>query len=709
MKFELRQRPRRARRSFRVGAGWGILAGVWLGWFPAANPLDAACFTNAIRQGKDPAVIFKDGLFHLVQSDGCNIRLRRTSTLGGLATASNPIIFSPGCSELWAPEIHWISNRWYLYYTLNTNLTTGGIDRRGFVAESLGTVATGPYTNRGILFPDWWNIDGSVFTWNNQLYYLFSGEPVRGAQNIYIAPMSNPYTLSGPPVLISAPTQSWERVGNPDVNEGPWGFQREGRLFVVYSASGCWTDDYTLGLLTMTGTNPLAAASWTKTGPVFTQKPGAYGPGHNSLVQDAAGQWWNAYHANTNSGQGCGEFRRIRAQRLFWKSDGTPDFGSAVPDGSVLTDSPDFLVAHYPLLETNGFAATSTVCGHAGIVAGPVVWANPGLRFDGTNTHVDCGPAYGNDVQHQLTLAAWIRADRFQDWAGIITKGTNVSPYALQLWGDGSLRFTANWGSPAGGVGSGSWNSAAKLTAGQWHHVMVTYDGERVRFYRDGVLDTNQPQVALRLGVAFEPLVLGADFPGGDEFFAGTMRSARVYGRALTASELLAVENFPPTLAPFANVQAVAGQPLEIPSVASDPNIPAQTLSFSLASGPGGAAVNSANGVFTWRPALEQSPSTNAVTVVVKDNGVPSLSATQSFTIHVRRPVTPVLSQPTLSSDSVEFDVTGDSGVDYAVLTSTNLFDWTLLYTTNPPVTPFRIAVPVSPHAPAGYYRVEHR
>jgi GH43 family beta-xylosidase len=75
----------------------------------------AACVTEPMMQGQDPEVEFKDGIFNLVQSDGCNIHLRRATTLSGLVTAANPIIFAAGCSNVWAPEIHWLSNSWYLY------------------------------------------------------------------------------------------------------------------------------------------------------------------------------------------------------------------------------------------------------------------------------------------------------------------------------------------------------------------------------------------------------------------------------------------------------------------------------------------------------------------------------------------------------------------------------------------------------------------
>jgi len=667
-------------------------------------PVLSACLTDPMMQGQDPTVVFKDGLYNLVQSDGCNLRLRRSPTLGGLATAANPVIYSPGCSEVWAPEIHWLGNRWYVYYTLNTNPGTGGLDRRGFVAESQGASPYGPYTNRGILFNDYWNIDGNVFTWSNQLYYVFSGEPIPGQQKIFVAPMSNPYTLSGPPVLLSTPTQPWETIGTPDVNEGPWGFERDGRLFIVYSASGCWTDDYTLGLLTLTGQDPLNAGSWTKSGPVFTQKPGAHGPGHNSLVQDSAGQWWNIYHANNNPGEGCGGLRQIRAQRIFWNTAGLPDFGSPVPVGSVINEDADFLVARFPLAETVGTTAISTVCGRTGTVMGAGTWANPGLIFNGVNTFVDCGSALGNDVQHALTLAAWVRPNAFGDWAGILAKGITVSPYAMQTWGDGSLRFTANWGLPPGSAGEGSWNSTAKLAQGTWQHVAVTYDGEWVRFFINGVPDANQPQYSMRFGVVNESLVIGADLPGGDEYFNGTIRDARVYGRALSQAEIQAMVNRPPVLTPVPPVSMVAGQTLVLTNTASDPDLPPQTLTFDLLAAPPGSSIAADSGVLTWPSTLADAGSTNPVTVRVTDNGTPNLSATQSFTVTARLPLQPVLGDVEIDGASLGFYVSGDPGVDYGVWNSSNLLDWSVSFITNPAVTPFRLSVPADPSIPREYF-----
>jgi GH43 family beta-xylosidase len=669
----------------------------------------AATFTVPLMQGQDPEVEMRNGTFNLVQSDGCNIHLRQSATMGGLVSASDQIVLSPGCSNVWAPEIHWFTNKWYLYYSLGN---PDHPNHRVYVAQSQGTLATGPYTILGVLYDGYWNIDGSVFAaTNGQLYFIFSGSPSGSQQNIYIAPMSNPYTLSGTPVLISSPTLSWETIGTPpSVNEGPFGFTHNGRMFIDYSASGCWTDNYCLGLLTLTGTNLLDPAAWTKSGPVFSQQTGAYGPGHNGVFTDTNGQWWNIYHANNLTGQGCGGFRQLRIQRLAWDTNNSPVFGAPVPVGSWISDDTNFLAAQFPLTETNGTSATNLIFGTHGTLVGSPVWTKPGLKLNGVSDYVDCGTNIGNDVQTALTLAAWIRADAFVDWAGIIAKGTNTEPYAMQIWHDGSLRFSANWGAPGGAVGSGLWNSNFKMATNTWYHVAITYDGVTVRFYLNGAVDSSSPTATLRFGVVNEPLTLGADLPGGDEYFPGTIRDARVYGRALSGAEILALVNRPPSFSgPLINYTRMAGVTLTAANPATDPDFPAQTLTWSLLAPPVGAAINPTNGIFSWRPAIAQSPSTNFIAVKVLDNGTPAMSATQNFTVTVLHPQNPALSSAAVSNGLFSLLINGDIGPDYVVETCTNLADgsaWFPVTTNSSPSLPFSWTDPVTALLLQRFYRV---
>jgi len=93
----------------------------------------------------------------------------------------------------------------------------------------------------------------------------------------------------------------------------------------------------------------------------------------------------------------------------------------------------------------------------------------------------------------------------------------------------------------------------------------------------------------------------------------------------------------PPLLAPIANYKISEGTLLLITNTAVDNNLPPKPLVFSLGAGaPTNAIIDPATGLFQWRPTATQAPSTNLISVVVTDNGVPPLSATQQFTVVVR-------------------------------------------------------------------------
>ena len=174
-----------------------------------------------------------------------------------------------------------------------------------------------------------------------------------GVQSIYIARLKNPWTIEGSRTRISTPDHPWEKVGDldprdqiipmphVDVNEGPEVLEHDGRIFLTYSASGCWTNYYELGLLSARAdADLLDARSWTKSDqPVFRQDPAAhaYGTGHNGFFTSPDGKEnWIIYHANPEINQGCGDLRSPRAQPFTWRPDGTPDFGKPVPLGQPI-------------------------------------------------------------------------------------------------------------------------------------------------------------------------------------------------------------------------------------------------------------------------------------------------------------------------------------------------------------------------------------
>jgi hypothetical protein len=147
--------------------------------------------------------------------------------------------------------------------------------------------------------------------------------------------------------------------------------------------------------------------------------------------------------------------------------------------------------------------------------------------------------------------------------------------------------------------------------------------------------------------------------------------------------------NTPPTLAPIANQTVNVGQTVAFTASAADTDQPPQTLTFSLLSGPTNASVNAGSGAFSFRPLVTQANSTNNFTVQVSDNGTPPLSATQSFTVTVNPLTQPQFSSAGWTSGQFVLQVSGQSGPDYEIQVSTNLTQWSAVFTTNSPAMPF--------------------
>ncbi|MGA9778623.1 MAG: carbohydrate binding domain-containing protein [Verrucomicrobiia bacterium] len=163
-----------------------------------------------------------------------------------------------------------------------------------------------------------------------------------------------------------------------------------------------------------------------------------------------------------------------------------------------------------------------------------------------------------------------------------------------------------------------------------------------------------------------------------------------------------------PTLAPVASQTINVGQTLLVTNAATDPNVPPNTLTFSLLSNPAGATLTSLNAtyaLFTWRAPVSQANTTNVVTVEVTDNGT-SLSATNSFNVVVNAVTNPVIGSVNLSPGQVSLTVNGPQGPDYTLWTSTNLTDWQTLFTTNSPPIPFTV-VDTNSTDPARFYKFQ--
>ena len=328
-------------------------------FFLASSPIwsQSETFTNPILpSGADPYSTYHDGYYYYTNTVGDRIILWKTKSLANLSEAQKKTIWSPPegtmySEEIWAPEIHYIGGNWYAYFAADDG---NNKNHRMYVLENESKdplVGEWKFKGKISAWPDRWAIDGNVFKYKKELYMIWSGWEgnTNGQQNIYIAKMENPLKLEGKRVLISEPTYNWEKQGDLDdennpahvnVNEGPQYLEHDDNIFIVYSASGCWTDYYSLGLLSFTGEDILNPANWEKhPKPLFRTSVdnGVYAPGHNSFFKSADGtEDWILYHANSGPGEGCGGKRSPRMQKIDWKPNGTPYLGIPVSEDTVL-------------------------------------------------------------------------------------------------------------------------------------------------------------------------------------------------------------------------------------------------------------------------------------------------------------------------------------------------------------------------------------
>ncbi len=341
--------------------------------------LAAACLTLAAGQGgtltnpllpagPDPWVASRGGFYYYIYSTGRGLAIRRTASIAALAGASEVKVWTapasgPYSHGIWAPELHYLQGAWYIYFSADAG--TNQTHRIWALQNRSADPLSANWTLKGKVADaaDNWAIDATVFESGGRAYMAWSGweGDVNGVQGIYIAELANPWTVKGRRARLSVPEYPWEKMGdrelkrdaegNPgdqvfepahvDVNEGPAVLRKGDKLFLIYSAGGCWTDFYSLGMLTaQTGSNLLDPASWKKSPkPVFWQSPKAhaFGTGHNGFFQSPDGkQDWIIYHANSEPKQGCGGHRSPRAQPIEWRADGTPDFGRPVPVGTPI-------------------------------------------------------------------------------------------------------------------------------------------------------------------------------------------------------------------------------------------------------------------------------------------------------------------------------------------------------------------------------------
>ena len=308
-------------------------------------------FENPLYDGADPWMIKHDGKYYTCYSLNNNIYVSESRFM--TKKEKEVKVFS-GISDtlklynLWAPELHLIKGKWYIYLAASKKDGAPFVLQRTRVLEA--TDPLGEYTYKGEVYTgddynnqtsdnNIWAIDMNVFEYQSKWYANWSGwekqsDGDKTPQHTYIAEMINPWKL-GKRVLISEASEEWEKGEAFALQEGQEVLKHNDDLFIVYSTRGSWTKYYRLGLLKLIGENPLNPKDWEKHGPVFEGTNTVHGVGHASFVKSPDdSEYWIFYHSKKDTVPGWN--RDVRLQRFEFDENGFPVFGKPIDAGTKI-------------------------------------------------------------------------------------------------------------------------------------------------------------------------------------------------------------------------------------------------------------------------------------------------------------------------------------------------------------------------------------
>ncbi|MBO7355202.1 MAG: family 43 glycosylhydrolase [Lachnospiraceae bacterium] len=306
----------------------------------------------------DPVIFRWDDKWYYISTndnlDDVGFYVREADTVHGLfeegIEAHCILDFDPSRNlekTFWAPEFHVIGGELYILFAVSGHqwgpqchlmkFRKGGhiTDPASWedpirVVRADGT----PLTSDGITLDMTYirNNKGSYVIWSYRKNIM---NPLDTGSMLYVASIDEkePWRLTGEPVLLTRPLYGWENVSGTINNEGPYGFVKDGTVYVTYSGGSANAYTYVLGLLTADADADLTElSSWKKSlTPVLTFRSveGEYGPGHNSFYTNEEGEMMIAYHGETDikSRLRCDGIRRVH-----FRADGSPYFQMAASD-----------------------------------------------------------------------------------------------------------------------------------------------------------------------------------------------------------------------------------------------------------------------------------------------------------------------------------------------------------------------------------------
>jgi hypothetical protein len=161
------------------------------------------------------------------------------------------------------------------------------------------------------------------------------------------------------------------------------------------------------------------------------------------------------------------------------------------------------------------------------------------LQFDGADDRVLIPDDQSLDVQNGITISAWLRPEE-EGTQYVISKATKneENGFELSLSSQGTIFVRFNESSSGNDFRLDS-NTDYPTDGATWIHVTATYDGDSIRMYINGQLETTR-QANFQIAINDLELSLGGQHDGYRSF-NGALDGVRLFDRALDDSEVLAL------------------------------------------------------------------------------------------------------------------------------------------------------------------------
>ncbi len=219
--------------------------------------------------------------------------------------------------------------------------------------------------------------------------------------------------------------------------------------------------------------------------------------------------------------------------------------GSSGPTADITSN----LAAHWRFNENGGTVANdSSGNSNTGTLTNSPAWSSSGadggaVLFDGVDDYVSVSNSTSLNISGTaFSIAFWLNTPQQPIWSGAVTLakpwdiGAGTAPYYQYAIDSSNYAVSFRYGN-----GTTLYDfKIANPQPNEWHHFAFTFNGTHVVGYRDGVEHLSVPQTATIVARG-HPLLIGAVTTAGDNPYQGYLDDVRIYGRALSATDIAAV------------------------------------------------------------------------------------------------------------------------------------------------------------------------